>query len=42
MLNSWLMLNQNEIVSQFDRNFAQTVDEKEVVDQTGVTYHKVN
>jgi hypothetical protein len=41
-LNAWLMPDESEVVSQFDRNFAQTVDQKEVLDNIGVQFYHVD
>ena len=36
------MLDDNQIVSQFDKNFSGSVNEKDVVEKMGVTYHHVS
>lgn len=41
LLNAWQMLDDNEIVSQFDRNFACPVKQDEIADKIGLTYHHV-
>lgn len=40
-LKAWFMLDDDEIVSQFDRNYARPADQAEVLEKTGVQYYHV-
>lgn len=40
-LNAWFMLDDDEIVSQFDRNYARPAAQTEVLEKTGVQYYHV-
>ena len=41
-LSAWQMLEDTQIVSQFDRNYAGDVNAKNVEESIGITYHTVN
>jgi len=41
-LNAWLMLDDEKIVSQFDRNFYGTIQGKDVEEKIGLEYYNVN
>jgi 1,2-dihydroxy-3-keto-5-methylthiopentene dioxygenase len=41
-LKAWHMLDEDQIVSQFDRNYNGELDEKTVRNEMGVTYHHIN
>ncbi len=41
-LNAWLMPDDAEVVSQFDRNFTQTVDQRDVLEKIGVQFYHVS
>jgi 1,2-dihydroxy-3-keto-5-methylthiopentene dioxygenase len=41
-LKAWHMLNDDQIVSQFDRNYNGELDENTVKNEMGVVYHHIN
>lgn len=42
MLKAWRMVEDDQVVSQFEKNFATSVSEQELKEKTGVNYHHVN
>lgn len=41
MFKAWQMVDDTDVVSQFDRNFACPITENQVKEKIGLTYHHV-